>query len=173
MKRKECPICGELLVEPVGPESSPILLVGAYPGWEEVRTGIPWTGPAGDVFKEELGRAGINYRDCRVTNLWLHKEVDPKHDRYEQEFDYHFKRLIQETFGKRGVLLMGRQPVALLLEESITDVEGLNIVPRIFPSSVEVCVISQNPASILTPGAVVGNVRHAIERFAELTKEWR
>jgi uracil-DNA glycosylase family 4 len=183
MNREECPICRELLVSPIGPTDAPLILIGAYPGWEEIRSGTPWIGNAGEVLKGELARAGINYGNCRVTNLWLHAEVDNKEPHYAREVDYHMgrlihelankKRLIHELANKKGALIMGRQPVERLIGRAISDVESLNVQGDYLPSSLEVCIVSKNPAICLTDGAVVGNVRHAIERFAEMTKEWR
>jgi uracil-DNA glycosylase family 4 len=173
-EREKCPICDDLLVSPMGPEDSPVLLVGAYPGWEEVMSGIPWSGKAGEVLKSELARAGINYGTCRVTNLWLHQEVDRKEPHYSREVDYHMARLFKELGRATAVLLMGRQPVSRLLDTAISDVESLDVAGSgLLPSSVKICVVAKNPAICVTDGAVVGNVRHAIERFAKLTREIR
>ncbi len=46
-----------------------ILVVGEAPGSREDQLGRPFTGPAGDVLKEALGRYGVDLRsDCWITN---------------------------------------------------------------------------------------------------------
>jgi DNA polymerase len=171
--REECEICGDLLVMPAGPKDSPFLLVGAYPGWEEIRSGRPWVGNAGDVLKQELKRVGYNLKLIRVTNLWMHRQPSKKEDRYEEELDYHFKRLVQEMQGRKSILLMGALPVSLLTGHNVTDVEGTLVNGPYIPKEAEIVLAMRNPAAVLTDGAVVGNVRHSIERWGELSKEWR
>lgn len=167
----KCEVCKGFLVQPSGPEDSPFLLVGAYPGWEEMKKGIPWVGNAGKVLKSELRLAGLAYEECRVTNLWLHNEVKESHDAYSEEFTWHSKMLQEEMKGRKGILLMGRQPILRLTGQAITDVESLNI-KRMgkFPKSVEFVIASRNPAQALIDGAVVGNVRHAIQRFVDMAR---
>lgn len=172
--REACEICGDLLVMPTGHADSPLLMVGAYPGWEEIKRGIPWVGNAGEVLKSELRRVGYNIRLVRLTNFWGHREPDKKDDRYNEEYDYHFARLIDEMKGKKSVVLMGSQPVRIITGQNVTDVEGMVVTPIVpIPKSVEVLFAMRNPASVLTDGAVVGNVRHSMERWGELSKEWR
>ena len=69
MVRQACPICSNLLVLPVGPKDASILLIGEYPGVEEVKSGFCWVGRGGEVLRAELARVGIQYEQCRATNL--------------------------------------------------------------------------------------------------------
>lgn len=174
MERELCSICQGTLVRNRGPMDSPILIVGAYPNWEEIQSG--WIGgtDASNVLESELGRAGINYDDCRITNLWRHTEVKAKDDAYDAEHEYHLNLLLAELHGRKGVLIMGRQPVEELIETKISDVESLDVAGTgKLPTSVLYAIISKAPSIVLTDGAVVGNVRHAIQRFSKLTKEYR
>jgi len=174
MNRKQCHICDRLLVPPTGPEDSLILLIGSIPDQIEIMSGQIWNTDAGEAFKSELGRAGINFRDCRVTNLWQHTEINKKDDSFVKEEDFHFGRMMNEVQGKKAVFLTGRQVIkALFVDSTVTDLEGLNVIPAVFPPEVETCIISRNPSIVLTPGGVVGNLRHSIQRFAQLTKEIR
>ena len=173
MSREQCHICGRLLVPPTGPEDSLILLIGSIPDHDEIRTGQIWNTDAGEAFKSELGRAGINFRDCRVTNLWQHAEVNKKEDTFTDEEDFHFGRMMNEVVGKKAIFITGRQIVSSLFEYTVTDLEGLSVIPEMFPPEIETCIISRNPSIVLTPGGVVGNLRHSIQRFAQLTKEIR
>ena len=172
MKREECPVCGNLLVMPRGPEDATVLLVGAYPGYEEMKSGIPWCGNAGKVLKKELQRVGINFDLVRVTNAWMHYSVGPKEPRFEEEFDYHMKEVVREADGRMAVLLMGAVPVKVFTGFNVSDVEGLVVKAPHFPDA-KIVMACRNPAAVLSKGAVVGNVRHTIERFAAISKEWR
>lgn len=173
MERELCSICQGTLVNNRGPLDSPILIVGAYPNWEEIQRGHLGGTDASNVLETELGRAGMNYDDCRITNLWRHAEVKAKDDAYDEEETYHFNLLLTEIKGRKAVLLLGRQPVERLLRVPISDVEGLEVNSEYFPDSTKVSVVSKAPSIVLTDGAVVGNVRHALQRFARLTKEYR
>ena len=173
MERELCSICQGTLVRNQGPIDAPILIVGAYPNWQEIQKGYLGGTDAFNILDVELGRAGINSEDCRITNLWRHAEVKAKDDAYEEEEEYHFNLLLTELKGRKAVLLMGRQPVERLLRVPISDVESLKVSSEYYPASVKVSVVSKAPSIVLTDGAVVGNVRHAIQRFARLTKEIR
>ena len=182
---KECPVCSMNLVHPTGPIDAPLLLLGAIPTWEDVLVGRPWATSTrkdrwgseiqngADVFRAELRRAGIEFRDCRATNLWLHSEVKEKEESYPAEFRFHFDMMREEFKGRKGILIMGRQVIEMLTGTNITDVEFLNIKSHYFPASVKVAIVSKNPSIALTDGAVVGNVRFAIQRFADLTYKLR
>ena len=173
MTRELCSICQGTLVRNRGPITSPVLIIGSYPNWEEIASGHLGGTDASNVLETELGRAGINYDDCRITNLWRHTEVKEKDDAYDAEEAYHFNLLLTEFKGRKAVLLLGRQPVERLLRVPISDVEGIEVSSEHYPASIKVSVVSKAPSIVLTDGAVVGNVRHAIQRFARLTKEIR
>ncbi len=171
MKRNECPICGNLLVMPRGPEDASILMVGSHPGYEELKQGIPWVGNAGKVLKKELQRVGMNFDLLRVTNAWMHYSVGPKEPRFEDEFDYHMKSVVEEAQGKKAILLMGAIPVKVFTGYNVSEVEGLVVKSTHFPDAL--VMACRNPAAVLNKGAVVGNVRHTIERFGSIVKEMK
>ena len=56
------------LIGGVGPQPARILFVGEAPGEMECQTGIPFSGPAGQMFDQLLRQAGIIREECRVTN---------------------------------------------------------------------------------------------------------
>jgi hypothetical protein len=75
--------------------------------------------------------------------------------------------------GKKAILIMGRQVIHALTGKNITELEFLNIKSSYFPKSVKVAIVTKHPSIVLTQGAVVGNVRFAIERFAEMSYQYR
>lgn len=52
-----------------GPAKAKIALVGEQPGEKEVRLGIPYIGPAGEVLQECLSHAGLARAELYVTNV--------------------------------------------------------------------------------------------------------
>ena len=176
MNRTTCPICNDLLlVEQGGPADSPILLVGSQPGKLEVARGVPWIGQAGRVLDAELGRAGIQRSNCRVTNLWMHdppgmgtqKKPNPL---YEPELNWHFKQLLNEMSGRPAVFIMGADTCEVFNLGAVSKISGMKVESTLFPKSVTLAVASVNPALALRE--VLGEVRLAIENFAvELKRE--
>ena len=162
--RTPCPDCGKLLVNPCGPPQAPILLLAEFPGYYEVKSGIPWTGPAGEVLKKELRRVGIMYEKCRATNLWQHAK-----DNVTCTISGHWQRTIGELQGRRAVLLMGSDVAKHFLGLAVSDVTGTFVKSDLLPKSVEVTLVMYNPAIVLHDR--LGETRLAITRFAEATKK--
>lgn len=52
-----------------GPRNAKIAFVGIAPAREEMATGIPFMGAAGDVFNKALKQLGRSRSDCYVTNI--------------------------------------------------------------------------------------------------------
>ena len=163
--RTPCADCGKLLVDPCGPPRSPILLLAEFPGFYEVKSGVPWTGPAGDILKKELRRVGVMFEKCRATNLWSHEK-----DNKTCDFAAHWQRALTELSGRRAVLLMGSDVSNWFLGISVSEVTGLMVKSDKLPKSVEVATIIWNPAIALHDK--IGEVRLGIERFAEAVREF-
>lgn len=51
-----------------GPETAEIMIVGEGPGAKEDQSGIPFSGPAGQLMTKALALAGIGRHDCYWTN---------------------------------------------------------------------------------------------------------
>ena len=160
--RTPCPDCGKLLVDPCGPPRSPILLLAEFPGFYEIKSGTPWTGPAGDILKKELRRVGVIFEKCRATNLWGH-EKDPK----TCEFGGHWQRALQELSGRKAVLLMGSDVAQWFLGIPVSEVTGLTVQSDKLPRDA-VAVVMYNPA--IAQHDKLGETRLAIERFGELVR---
>ena len=170
MIRRTCPICNERkLVDATGPTDADVLLFGAYPGKLEVAKGVPWTGPAGQILENEMARAGIQIRNCRITNLWLHEPAEFGTKRkpnplYQQELDWHFSQLRKEMAGRKALFIMGAEPCALFGLGQISNLNGMTVMSDLFPSSVRLAVVSVNPAQALHD--LLGELRYSIENFA-------
>ena len=186
MPRELCPVCKHYLLVPAdGPENAKVLIVGEYPGREEIETGHPWVGQAGKVLDQELERAGLNRDYIRVTNLWLHKapvapRVTPPKTKsaletwhklkkaYAAEFSFHYTQMLKELKAREAVLLMGSDVTMALLGVTVTSVAGCFVKSDIIPSSTKVVVAMMNPAIVFRSGpeGTLGETRLAIQRFA-------
>ena len=188
MAREICPVCEHYqLVSADGPKDSKLLLVGEYPGVEEIKTGHPWVGEAGQVLNEELERAGLNRDYIRVTNLWLHappakpRAAPPRMKlalekwtaatkAYDAEFRFHYTQLLKEMVGRKGILLMGSDVTEALLGVTVTSVAGCFVKSDILP---KIALAMMNPAIVFRSGpeGTLGETRMAIRRWAEAVNE--
>ena len=175
MTRRLCPACGTKLIEAVGPDGAPVLIIGEFGGHEEQMSGIPWVGPAGQVLKAELKRAGINYNDCRVTNLYMHMKPPKGQDPEVADacFKWNMQQLLNEMKGRKAILLIGSELAKHFLDGGVMENEGLRVRSPRFPKSVKLAVAVRNPAMCTMKGRVLGGIRGAIENFAEWSKKWR
>ena len=64
-----------------GPFSAPLMVVGEAPGAVEDESGIPFSGPSGQLLNEMLETAGINRGEVYVTNVVKYK---PPFNRLDQ-----------------------------------------------------------------------------------------
>lgn len=60
---------GRAFVFGMGNERARVLVVGESPGPQDIATGEPFTGPAGDLLKRILASIGLRHTDCWLTNV--------------------------------------------------------------------------------------------------------
>ncbi|KQV64463.1 UdgX family uracil-DNA binding protein [Rhizobium sp. Root1220] len=61
-----------------GPQDAQVMFVGEQPGDQEDLAGHPFVGPAGKVFDQVIGDAGIDRRAIYVTNAVKHFKYEPR-----------------------------------------------------------------------------------------------
>ena len=61
-----------------GPEEAVLMFVGEQPGDQEDLAGLPFVGPAGQVFNAALAEAGIDRARAYVTNAVKHFKFEPR-----------------------------------------------------------------------------------------------
>lgn len=158
-----CKHCGEFSVPYYGNELSEVLVIGAYPGSEEVDAGIPLVGPMGSMFKSELRYLGIHLDNWRYGNLWQH----PANDK-EECFKDGLEKTLKELEGKKAALLLGSEPVEHLLGKKVTDACGLFFMSHLSSVPMMACF---NPAVVFQDNGVVGEVRLALRKFVKYVEK--
>jgi uracil-DNA glycosylase family 4 len=163
-----CPVCGAVLVLPIGPPDARAIIVSDRPGeWELCyeRPFVPQA-PAGRVLHHELIRAGLSIDEFRVTNVWLHEP---------NEFclDWHAEQCAQVTTRAKAVLLLGSIAARCYLGIAVMSISGIVLRRKDFSNqralaSAQVVVAGPNPAEALHGG--IGELRLCLQRFAAAYK---
>jgi len=161
--REQCSFCGQYMVMPYGRQDAEVLLVGEFPGEEEMKVGVPFVGEAGHILEYELMKAGLDINQCRLTNLWLH----PK-NKEALCFEQSIKSLTLEMAGRK-CLLMGSELAKYFMNNGIMDWSGLEVHSPLFPRSMKFAMMSPNPAQALHQP--LGELRLAINKFVRRGKD--
>lgn len=159
-----CPICGtDDCVPAAGKEDSPVLILGAFPGNEELKYGKPMVGRNGTVLAEEFRRANISISQCRITNLWGHAPNE------NAGCLAHWAKLAtKEAKGRKGILIVGAEAVKYFCNCSVEKYNGL-LVKSPFLSCPIIMPMIQ-PVNVFAGG--LGEVRLTIQKFARLVEEY-
>jgi hypothetical protein len=157
-----CPACDKELILPTGFEEFQLLLIGNAPGKEDK----PFDGNTTRILFAEMGKLGLDLNSCRKTNYWLHAPNTNRQCRNFME-----QQLCKEAKGKKGILLMGAEPVNFFTAKKygVKEVTGLRIESET-SFSAPVIMASVNPSEAFRKG--IGELRLALKRFASaLEKE--
>ncbi len=157
-----CPSCNKELILPTGFEEFHILIIGNKPGKEKT----PFDGNSTRILYAEMGKVGLDLNSCRKTNYWLHAPNKNKQCRKFME-----QQLCKEAKGKKGILLMGAEPVNFFTARKygVKEVTSLRIESEA-SFSAPVIMASVNPGEASRKG--IGELRLALKRFANaLEKE--
>ena len=160
-----CSVCGIKDAVPAsGSRQSPILVVGAYPGDDEVKKGKPMVGKMGGVFRTELAYAGIDMSRLRLCNLWHHVPPPQDSETYEKCFQEGLRQVLDEAKDKKVILLIGAETVKFFCDENVSDVNGL-LVKSAYLSAPTIFAMVQ-PAMVFHGG--LGEVRLSIQKFSKI-----
>lgn len=169
-----CLNCDKSLIRANGKVDSNILVVGDYPGVDEVKTGLPFAGKSGKVLQYEMGRIGFPLQTCRVTSLWLHYKPENKELKRNQPcLDYSFSFLLEELKQPRkGVLMLGSD-LSDAFGVELSDVLGLPLNPKTGSALLQminsnVVVFTYSPAYAFHSG--IGEIRLSLEKFRRAVK---
>lgn len=152
-----CPICKTNdCVPPYGMEKSKVLIVGEFPGKDEIKTGRPFSGATGGVLRTELSKLGVDLSQFRIMNMWLHL---PNHD--EKCLEYGIQQVIKEAKGKQAILLIGSDTVKYFCDQKVHSVSGLEVKSNYFSAPLIMACIQ--PALVFH--STIGELRLGLEKF--------
>lgn len=100
---------------PQGFWDAEVMIVGRNPGEEELKSGIPFVGPSGEMINNMLGEVGLTRRDCWITNVnkcYSHKNRKPTEDEIKT-CSKHLKMEI-EVIKPKLILTFGNEAMSLL-----------------------------------------------------------
>jgi len=165
-----CPSCGrDDLVLASGPRRAKILVIGEFPGEDEIKKGKPMVGAMGSVLRSELGRAGLDMNQMRLTNLWLHPPQkvgvkDTEGQRIKEKcFNHGLQEVIKEAKNRQAILLLGSDTVSFFCNEKVSEVSGLEVKSAYF--SVPLLFACVQPATVFHQG--LGELRLSLQKFAK------
>lgn len=118
----DCSVCslqGSKQVLSAGPERADIVIVGESPGMQELRTGTPCTGVAGNILNNVLRKLSISRSDIFITNtvLCVSSHVKPP---TTKEINCCRQRLYGEIRGRnpRVIITLGKTATKAVLSVS-------------------------------------------------------
>lgn len=161
--RDKCDVCHRPLVSSCGPLDADILLVGEFPGWEEIKKGAPFVGRTEELLRDELAKVGIQYRSCRMTNLWQH-EIDAE----GCNISYHVRELGKEMNRHKYILLMGSEITKTYLNKGIMELSGMRLTGPLFPVHT-VVIAAPHPGTVFR--GRIGEFRLALQKFVKYIQE--
>jgi uracil-DNA glycosylase family 4 len=110
----------------MGNEHARVLVVGESPGPQDIATGEPFTGPAGDLLKRILASIGLRHNDCWLTNVV--KFVSQGDEITKDVIAFFTPYLLREieAVNPELVIAIGSTPTKALLnrKEPISQVRG-------------------------------------------------
>lgn len=151
---EDCPLVGQDKVEGCGTNEDEtteyeVVVVGIGPGFEEIRTGKPFTGKSGSLLKMVLTKLGIE--DFYVTNCLLCPGIDDLSDKDKRQALRCCKvRLYSEIkkVNPRLVIALGGVALENLTNEDykvtesagrvlpIPEALGYNVIPVVHPAAI-------------------------------------
>ena len=141
-----------------GSSTATYIIVGEQPGIDEIRSGRPFAGYAGQELYEDLRMAGINVADCYITNVI--KDADEILEKYisfhpsrgpsvTEKGKYYIDKLAEEIaeHPAKVIIGLGNIPLYALADRlgvtkwrgSVLDcalVNGKTFIPSLSPASV-------------------------------------
>jgi uracil-DNA glycosylase family 4 len=153
-----CAGCGtSQVVGAIGPEKSPLLIIGSAPGEDEIKAGLPFVGRTGNVLKNELRRAGLDFHAFRICNLWQHMLNDKKECQQAGA-----EAAIKEAKGRSVILLIGAEAVKFFTGLSVEGYNGLSVPSNYLSAPVIMACVQ--PTTVYHNS--VGEIRLTISKLA-------
>ena len=108
------------------PKESPVMLLGKSPAWTEHETKVPFSGPAGQVLREEMKAIGRDVEDCWIScaSPWKAKKNNPNATLLAIARPFLFREI--ELVQPRVIIALGQKADEALTQkaEKVTDKVG-------------------------------------------------
>lgn len=162
-------------VRGVGPPSAKMVLVGEAPGRMEERLGEPFVGGSGALLTQMLFAAGINRKECYVTNVVKERPpgndfsvfyVDGRKTQPTEKLEMWQRKLRQELEDRRGVNV-----IVALGEEALRALTGYRGITKwrgsIIGTPLGKVVPTYHPAMVMRKYEARRVVEHDLRRALE------
>jgi len=158
-----CPKCkSDECVPAVGSTKSKILVVGEFPGKDEIKSGKPFSGATGAVLRTEMAKVGLDINRMRLCNLWYHVP-----NKNKECLDHGMQLVIKDAMNKQAILLIGSDVVKIFCDMSVSLVNGLQVTsPYLSAPIIMACV---QPAVVFSNS--IGELQWTLRKFAKLVEE--
>jgi DNA polymerase len=138
-----------------GPAKAELMLVGEQPGDQEDRQGAPFVGPAGEVLRDALERAGIDVAATYLTNAVKHFKWTPRgkrriHERPNREEILACRMWLDGEIAAvrpKAIVALGATAAGALLGSGLRVTKDRG---RLFDSPLaQIVTVTVHPSSIL------------------------
>jgi DNA polymerase len=134
---------GRAFIFGMGNERARVLVAGESPGPQDIATGEPFTGPAGDLLKRILASIGLRHLDCWLTNIVKFVSQGDEITKEDIAFFTPFLFREIEAVDPELVIAIGSTPAKALLNSKKTisqlrgrmqQINGRMIMPTFNPA---------------------------------------
>ena len=162
-----------------GSATAELMLVGEQPGDQEDRAGAPFVGPAGEVLREALDRAGIDVAATYITNAVKHFKWTPRgkrriHERPNREEILACRMWLDGEIAAvrpKAIVALGATAASALLGSGVRVTKDRG---RLFESSLaRIVTVTVHPSSILRAPDATARRQAMTEFVRDLTKVGR
>lgn len=108
------------------PAEAPVMLLGKSPAWTESETRVPFSGPAGQVLRDEMKQQGRDVEECWIScaSPWKAKKNNPNATLLAIARPFLFREI--EIVKPRVIIALGQKADEALTQKSekVTDKVG-------------------------------------------------
>ena len=153
---KQCK-CGRSIITRTGDPKARVAVLGDYPFFDELRSGVAFRGSIGDILRSELGKVGVQFEQLYGLHFWNHIKTD------ECDVALHAQQTLEAIKDCKLILMLGNDPCQHFLGYSAPEISGTIQKSKFLPKSI--IVAGPIPASFLR--GPIGELKLAIEKFTE------
>lgn len=143
LEKAEVLFPGRRFILGMGRPGARVMLVGESPGPQDIATGKPFSGPAGDLLMKMIASIGLSRDDCYFTNIVKFISQGDELTTKTIEFFTPYLRREIAAVGSEIVVTMGNSPTRALLgtkkpiselRGSFHDIAGVKLLPTFNPA---------------------------------------